>query len=190
MKMIRSLLLALSCGAPALLGCGGGETVLGSSVGPQPVTLAAPAAVNAIAADATSVYWSTIYGDVMKVPIEGVQSQLIATVGGRALTVGATGVYCIGDAGATRIPLDGGTPTLLGLGNGQGVPTGGVAVNATDVYWTAQNAIMKLPLGGGSATPNSPRRSSCRRCSPWTRRASTGGMGTTARSRKCPSLEG
>jgi hypothetical protein len=31
MKIIRSVLLALSCGAPALLGCG--ETILGSGVG-------------------------------------------------------------------------------------------------------------------------------------------------------------
>ena len=101
MKMIRSLLLALSCGAPALLGCGGGETVLGSSVGPQPVTLARTSGGERHRRRRDQ----RLLVDHLRRRDEGpdrrsADPSQIATVGGRALTVGATGVYCIGDAGA------------------------------------------------------------------------------------------
>jgi predicted RNase H-like HicB family nuclease len=145
------------------------------SCGGTPITLAAGkgsdgdlgnGAPQAIALDATSVYWLDAFGDlplgfgnVMKLPLEGgepktlVSGQLVPY----AIAVDATSVYWTDRGGPPRsgtvmkLPLGGGTP--ITLASGRTAPTG-IALDESSVYWLddSGDTVMKMPLDGGTPT--------------------------------------
>jgi hypothetical protein len=46
------------------------------------------------------------------------------------------------------VPVAGGSRTSLASGQ----PTGGIAIDGTNVFWTDRGGIMKVPVRGGTAT--------------------------------------
>jgi hypothetical protein len=109
----------------------------------------APVAVDL---DATSVYWTTGDGKVMKAPLDGGAATTLFDDGGisvpQGLAVDATNVYWATAGAVKSVPLGGGQAMTLATGS----DATAVAVDGTHVYWTAGSAIMKVPVGGGAAT--------------------------------------
>lgn len=111
-----------------------------------------------VAVDATSVYWADYgAGLVMSANQNGSGMRTLATgqVLVRDLVVDATNVYWVNYQPATvsecAIAGCNGTPTVLytqSTGN-----TGSIAVDATDVYFTTDKAVMKCAIGGCNGTP-------------------------------------
>ena len=118
-----------------------------------------------LAVDAFNVYWTSVGtgthdGTVMDVPIDGGSPVTLASgqfpVG---LAVGGANIYWADQGGAVmRVPVDGaGGPTAFVPSN---THHGGVAVDATRVYWTdieesdaGTGAVMAVPVAdGGSPT--------------------------------------
>ena len=141
--------------------CGGCDTVC-SAVSPSTVeciggrcltTLTSTDKAYALAVDNTSVYWSTIKDNIMKVSISGGSPVTLAS--GQStpedLVVDATSVYWVNYNGATvmKVPLAGGATTAIATGQSY---AGGLAVDANSVYWANGN-VMKVPLNGGLTTP-------------------------------------
>lgn len=101
--------------------------------------------------DATSVYWTTADGKVMKAPRDGGGATTLFDDGvtfHQGIAVDATHVYWAAGNAVKRIPLDGGVATTLATAG----DATAVAVDATHAYWTAGETIMRLPVGGGSPT--------------------------------------
>jgi hypothetical protein len=128
--------------------------------GGAPVTLASrQQGPEGIVANATSLYWVN-NGALMTMPLEG------GGVGGRwtalatwkdpnlgaAIALDATNVYWSqgGTGTVMKMPVGGGAPTTLATRQGE---PGGIAVNASSVYWLNLNiggTLVKAPLGGGA----------------------------------------
>jgi len=94
-----------------------------------------------IAVDATTVYWTGrdgTTGTLMKVPVGGGTATTLATGPSpfNALAIDATTVY-FASADILSVPIVGGAPTTLVAG----YPAGGLAVDATSVYWTYQIGV-------------------------------------------------
>ncbi len=140
--------------------------------GGAPTTLAsAQPALWGIAMDSTSLYWMNGEAGtaaVVKVPLAGgtvttlasapAGSYAASVVG--ALAVDATFVYWVARDAVMRVPIEGGKPATLAP-SGAGVHTG-IALSATDVYWTsadfeglapddATGAVMSVSKNGGTA---------------------------------------
>lgn len=64
-----------------------------------------------------------------------------------AIAVNTTDVYFgVGDAPLARVSVEGGTPTSIG--NGEGYGAYALALDASNVYWMTQDAVMAAPLLG------------------------------------------
>jgi hypothetical protein len=126
-----------------------------------PATVAAAQNYGAgnLSVDTNSVYWTTQDAVVKDAPGGGAPTTLASGQGGGALAVSATAVvwdadYGCGDgcytAAILEVPIDGGAVTTLAT---EPTISGGVAVDAESVYWSAgDGTIKKVPLGGGIVT--------------------------------------
>ncbi len=151
-------------------GCGivcAGTCALGRCL----VTLASQVSASSIAVDDTAVYWTTMNGTVMKVPVGGGAAGTLASGQDQpaAVVVDGTSVYWLtsdafDDSAITKVPRTGGaTPvTLITYGN-EFSPTPGLAVDTAWVYWTdfvsgnpvpgqlAGARVRRMPSSGGPA---------------------------------------
>lgn len=114
----------------------------------------------ALAADATSVYFTTSPGGVLRMPLTGGPPVTLASGpgSGDSIVVDATNVYWTAEVTAAnwnvlQMPLLGGAPTTLVTG----LPSASsVAVDTTSVYFgsgypaSGSEWIGRVPIGGGS----------------------------------------
>jgi len=121
----------------------------------------------ALAVDATSVYWttsgeSTVGGTIVKAPLAGGSPTTLATsqVDNVFIAQDSTSIYWTNhgtsqskytDGMVMKVSKSGGTPVTLA--SNQAGPWG-IAVDANSVYWANvfDNTVMKVPLGGGTPT--------------------------------------
>jgi hypothetical protein len=120
-----------------------------------------------IAVDASYVYWSDLnQGAVMRAPLGGGMPMTVASsVAPFQIALGDTAVFWMGPQGLMTAPKTGGMAMAL-TRPFPTLPTDGLAVNATTVYFTAgppngQPGVSDLPVGGGptaivSDDPSSP----------------------------------
>lgn len=126
---------------------GGSAVTLSSTQGSSPW---------GVAVDAQSVYWTdSAAGAVMKVAIGGGTPTTLATgqSGPTVMTVDATSVYWLDRVGLKKAPVGGGaTVTLSTVASLPPYGSAGIAVDATQVYWTsyATPAVLRVGLGGGT----------------------------------------
>jgi len=127
--------------------CGGtGTKVTSDSVG----SLGAPVL------DSTYVYWTSLFGPVMKAPKSGGTAVTLSNGNEPGpLAVDATNFYYGGNNGRLyEMPIVGAPKATLLTNVNHGVAVfGGIAVDATAVYWTASNygnVVGKIPTGGGT----------------------------------------
>jgi hypothetical protein len=110
-----------------------------------------------IVVDATSVYWTSNGGSVMKVPIDGGTPTTLASGPGTpwGIAVDATNVYWVdvgglGDDGSVmKVPLAGGTPVVLASGQITN-RAGSMAIDATRIYWSTDQGVAAMALAGGT----------------------------------------
>lgn len=111
----------------------------------------------AIAVDATNVYWTTA-STIATIGLAGGTSTTLAS--GQSFPMGiavdSASVYWINagtsindntDGSVVRVALGGGA--VQTLASGQNHPMG-VTIDDTNVYWTTMDAVMKIPLDGGT----------------------------------------
>lgn len=118
-----------------------------------------------ITVDDTNVYWTVpnFYSGgmnpaIMSIPIAGgTASTLAASAGGPELVVvSSTHAYWENDNAVflQSVPLDGGS--VATLANTQGGGGGGLAIDATNVYWSTSAGIFAESLAGGPPTTLTP----------------------------------
>ncbi|MGO9838105.1 MAG: hypothetical protein ACLP1X_28315 [Polyangiaceae bacterium] len=110
-----------------------------------------------IAVDSTSVYWTEQTGGaVMKVAIAGGAVATVATASSPwSIALGDTDVFWMGQ-GVMSAPKVGGTATAL-TSSFPTLPTAGLAVNATNVYFTSgppagMSGVSRVSVQGGAVT--------------------------------------
>jgi hypothetical protein len=132
-----------SCGSIRKMGLGG----------QSPLTLVTNAGqVTELKTDPTSVYWITLGGyQISKVGLGGGAPTMLVYVPDflQHITIDTANLYWTSQMLIGQVPLgaDGGSGVMLAMSGG-----GGVAVTATDVYWSRyKSALWKVPIGGGTA---------------------------------------
>jgi hypothetical protein len=138
----------------------GDNTIMKVAVGGGvPSTLATALRPAGIAVDATNLYWA---GGPYKLALSGGTPELLSSaLSNDSIAVGPAGVVGTGYGTATAdallsVPLTGGNvQTLAGpIGIG-GQNTYGIALDATNAYWSCfagDCPVLKTPLGGGTST--------------------------------------
>ncbi|HVO26263.1 MAG TPA: hypothetical protein VMW56_21830 [Candidatus Margulisiibacteriota bacterium] len=115
-----------------------------------------PVSPSHIAVDDTSVYWTEqMEGAVMKLPLTGgTPTTLAAGVSPWNIALDATSVYWTSLMdGVMKAPKAGGSSSRVSL-PAPTVPTSGLAVNATHVYWAVwmPPSLSTIPVQGGTQT--------------------------------------
>jgi hypothetical protein len=111
----------------------------------------------------TNAYWARgadPIGQIMRQALSGAPGSATSISGPlaspTALSIDTTTAYFALSSGSIyRVPLAGGTTTLLSSGQTQMHPFD-IAADATHVYWSNNglpSGIMRVPIGGGTATP-------------------------------------
>jgi hypothetical protein len=91
---------------------------------------------------------------VMKVPLTGGAPTTVATANGPwDLTLDASNVYWTSFDGVLSAPKSGGAATSL-VGPSPTLPTAGIAVDSTNLYWGSQSpaGVSTVPVQGGTPT--------------------------------------
>ncbi len=125
--------------------------------GGTPTTLASrPGAPAHVAVDASSVYWiEQMPGAVMKMPRSGGDPVMLASASfGWEIALGETDVFWLGQ-GLMKVAKAGGTAVSLTSSAFPTLPTQGLAVNATSVYFTSgppagTSGVSEIAEGGGT----------------------------------------
>ncbi|HLK41069.1 MAG TPA: hypothetical protein VKU41_30165 [Polyangiaceae bacterium] len=133
---------------------GGTPSTLGSGIDPS-VGFGA----SGIAVDATSVYWSYVFGlPLLRIPLGGGAETGIApgtsnggiganNLDGSTIVVRGSNVYWVDVNGIMTAPIAGGTATTLVAG----MQPDNIAVDANNVYWGGSGTtVMSVPVGGGT----------------------------------------
>jgi hypothetical protein len=123
-------------------------------------TLLGQQTVGSIAVQGNYVYWLTI-NMLSRVPIGGGPSEPVyqdpggnGNDGSDCLAVDKDNAYYTNFyGGVVKVPLSGGTPTLLAPTGNQPY-TRSIAIDATNAYWAVQipGAIYSVPIAGGATT--------------------------------------
>ena len=128
--------------------------------GGTPMVVAAQSgAPSHIVADASYVYWGELNGGgVMKAPLGGGAVTMVAPATlAFQIALGDTAVFWMDAPGLMTAPKTGGAPMSLAPAFGPPLPTGGIAVDATTVYFSTgrPNAagISDVPIDGGAVSP-------------------------------------
>lgn len=157
---------------PALAGCGTGANnrsaaaTCATSVDGGPVVLATGAqGAQAIAVDATNVYWIKAAdissqtpqpppnGEVLQCSKCGCDHPTVLATGepntmlSSGIAVDTTSVYWT-NGDVMKVPIGGGVATALAVAQ----TLGPIAVNATGVYWADSRGLMKVATAGGPVT--------------------------------------
>jgi hypothetical protein len=137
---------------------GAGEAIVSVPLaGGTPTTVIGSGADAALTTDGTYVYYSDQSGNISRVPVAGGTPTLIHQDPHYAATLATDGVnlYWLSHDDATtgsvtQMPAGGG-PTIV-LAGPYSNPPAGLAIDRQYVYWTANNAILRVPIGGGAVT--------------------------------------
>jgi outer membrane protein assembly factor BamB len=141
---------------------GGGQVRSVNKNGGQAVTVSDAPGTDpwGLAVDSTRVYWSVpnfasggMNATIMSIPLAGgAATTLASNLDSPELVVaGPSNVYwtALGPAAVESVPLDGGSVATIARD-----PLGGagVAIDATDLYWSTGAGIFRAPLAGGAPT--------------------------------------
>jgi hypothetical protein len=133
--------------------------------GGTPVTLSAGplSASAAIALSGANVYWAGggicgPTGCLLEMPKSGGAATVLATVEPLSIATDPTSLYWVTGDSVMRLPLLGGSPTVLASGQ---TIWSGMALDSSSVYWVSTTfpnpdpsdpstvSVLKMPLGGG-----------------------------------------
>jgi hypothetical protein len=153
--------------------CGLGAACTNSTCGAAATQIASlsPGSQPHIAVNASGIFWSD-QGSLLTVPVNGGSPRTVATgfnsCGGTSFALGDSHVYFWmgpnggGPGGLMKVTVSDGTQTTLVPNPSTGASTcpSNMAVDATNVYWAANQAsggqnvfsLYKVPIAGGSVT--------------------------------------